>query len=322
MTSWLPNSAITPSRIVLGSVYFGSEVSRAASFAVMDAYFEGGGNFIDTAVGYALWLPGGVGASESTIGEWLQTRGVRDRVIVATKGGHPRGNSGEFGDLSRAEIEKDLGQSLERLGVDSIDLYWLHRDQPTRPVSEIMEMLADTRASGRIRAYGVSNWEPERIDAANAYAKAHDLPPLVAYQPPFSLGHVADGSHASGPTPESRDRMRRWHLTSGLPMVAYTSQASGYFGVGNAVWARSGFSGEPARGRGFDSPANRRRLQRAIELAEQKECTANQIALAYLLNQPFPIYPIIGTGDPEHAREALAAIGISLTADETAFLLS
>jgi aryl-alcohol dehydrogenase-like predicted oxidoreductase len=322
MTDWLPGSPHTPSRIVLGSVYFGTEVSRAASFAVMDAYFEGGGNFIDTAVGYALWLPGGVGASELTIGEWLRARGLRDRIIVATKGGHPRGDSGEFGDLSRPEIEKDLAQSLERLAVDSIDLYWLHRDQPTRPISEIVEMLADIRASGRIHAYGVSNWEPERIDAANAYAKAHDLPPLAANQPPFSLGHVADGPHAAEPTPESDDPMRRWHLTSGLPMVAYTSQASGYFGAENVAWARAGFSGDPARGRSFDSPANRRRLQRAIQLSEQKGCTANQIALGYLLSQPFPVYPIIGTGNPNHAREALAATEISLTADEIAFLLA
>jgi aryl-alcohol dehydrogenase-like predicted oxidoreductase len=191
MTDWLPAAPVAPSRIVLGSVFFGTDISREHSFAVMDAYAKGGGNFIDTANGYALWLPGGVGASELTIGAWLRERGVRDRMIIATKGGHPRGDSGEFGDLSRPEIEKDLGQSLERLAVDAIDLFWLHRDQPTRPVSEIMEMLADIRESGRIRAYGVSNWELDRIEAANAYAKAHDLPPLAAHQPPFSLAHVA-----------------------------------------------------------------------------------------------------------------------------------
>ena len=322
MTNWLPSSPHTPSRILLGSVYFGTEVAREASFVVMDAYFESGGNFIDTAVGYALWLPGGDGASESTIGEWLRSRGLRDRIIIATKGGHPRGDSGEFGDLSRPEIEKDLGQSLERLGVDYIDLYWLHRDQPTRPVSEIMEMLADIRSSGRIRAYGASNWETERIDAANAYAQAPDLPPLVASQLPFSLAHVADGPNATSPVSESADPLRAWHVTTRLPLVAYTSQASGYFGAENVAWARDGFAGDPARGRSFDSPANRRRLLQAIELAEQKGCTANQIALAYLLNQPFTIHPIIGTGNPDHAREALAAAEIALTPEEITFLLT
>ncbi len=322
MTNWLPAARHAPSRIVLGSVFFGTDIPREASFAVMDAYAEGGGNFIDTANGYALWLPGGVGASELTIGAWLRRRGVRERTIIATKGGHPRGDSGEFGDLSRAEIEKDLGQSLERLGVNCIDLYWLHRDQPTRPVRQIMEMLADIRDSGRIGAYGVSNWEPERIEAANAYAKAQDIPPLVANQPPFSLAHVAGGPAADAPVAETDDPLRAWHARSQLPLVAYTSQASGYFGAENVAWARGGFSGEPVRGRSFDSPANRRRLLRAVELAEQKGRTANQIALAYLLNQPFLVHPIIGTGQPDHAREALAATEIVLTVEEITFLLA
>ncbi len=322
MTNWLPAAPHTPSRIVLGSVSFGTETARDASFAVMDAYFEDGGNFIDTANGYALWLPGGVGASELTIGAWLHERGLRDRMIIATKGGHPRGNSGEFGDLSRAEIEKDLGQSLERLAVDSIDLFWLHRDQPTRPVSEIVEMLADIRDSGRIRSYGVSNWELHRIEAANAYAAAQDLPPLTAHQPPFSLAHVAGGPTADAPVAESEDAVRAWHVQSQLPLIAYTSQANGYFGAENVAWARAGFSGEPTRGSSFDSPANRRRLQGAIELAEHKGCTANQIALAYLLHQPFPLHPIIGTGNPDHAREALAATEIVLTAEELSVLLT
>ncbi len=322
MVNWLPDALVAPSHIVLGSVFFGTDISRDDSFAVMDAYAEGGGNFIDTANGYALWLPGGVGASELTIGAWLRARGARDRMIIATKGGHPRGDSGEFGDLSRPEIEKDLGQSLERLDVDSIDLFWLHRDQPTRPISEIVEMLADIRASGRVRAYGVSNWELERIEAANAYAAAHDLPPLAAHQPPFSLAHVAGGPTADAPVPEGEDAVRAWHVQSQLPLVAYTSQASGYFGAENVAWARDGFPGDPRRGSSFDSPANRRRLLRAIELAEKKGCTANQIALAYLLHQPFPLHPIIGTGNRDHAREALAAVKVVLTAEEPSFLLT
>ena len=90
MVNRLTDMPIEPSRIVLGSVFFGTEVTRDSSFAVMDAYFEAGGNSIDTANGYALWLPGGVGASERTIGEWLHSRGLRNRIIIATKGGRPR----------------------------------------------------------------------------------------------------------------------------------------------------------------------------------------------------------------------------------------
>ena len=185
-----------------------------------------------------------------------------------------------------------------------------------------MEMLADIGDSGWIRAYGVSNWELDRIEAANAYAEAHDLPPLVANEPPFSLGHVAGGPTADAAVADSEDSLRAWHVSSQLPLVAYTFQASGYFGAENVAWARDGFSGEPVRGRSFDSTANRGRLLKAVDLAAQKGCTANQIALAYLLNQPFPVYPIIGTGNPDHAGEALAATEVALTAEELSFLLA
>jgi aryl-alcohol dehydrogenase-like predicted oxidoreductase len=322
MATKLPGIAITPSRIVLGSIYFGSDVSDDDSFAVMEAFVEAGGNFIDTAHIYAAWLAHGVGASERTVGKWVRARGERDSVIVATKGAHPPLDAPEkVGRCSRADLERDLGESIERLGLDYVDLYWLHFDEPTRPVGEIIGSLADIQRSGRIRAYGASNWRTERIEEANDFAKANGLSPFVASQPWFSLGAVANGPKAQAPSSEEGDPLRRWHIASGLPMIPYSSQANGYFGAENVAWARKGFEGAPKRAASFDSPANRRRLERAIELAEKKRCTANQIALAYLLNQPFAICPIIGTSRPEHAREALGAVGIGLTEQERSYLL-
>ncbi|MFB3883312.1 MAG: aldo/keto reductase [Armatimonadota bacterium] len=321
MAKWLAGSSVEPSRVVLGSVYFGTEVTREQSLAVMDAYFEGGGNFIDTANGYAMWLPGGVGASELTIGEWIRSRGVRERVVLATKAAHPIDGK-LIGNCARSNIEQQLSQSMERLGVARVDLFWLHRDEPTRPVGEITETLADIQRSGRIGSYGASNWEIRRFEAANAYAREHGLAPFVASQLPFSLGHVADGPKATEPVSDSRDALRQWHVKSGMPLVAYTSQASGYFGAENVAWAAGGFVGEPRRARDFDSPANRRRLLAAMELAKAKGCSANQIALSYLLNQRFPVYPIIGTGNPGHAREALGAVGIRLSEEEMAGLFA
>jgi aryl-alcohol dehydrogenase-like predicted oxidoreductase len=180
--------------------------------------------------------------------------------------------------------------------------------------------MADIQRSGRIRAYGASNWSTDRIQAANGYAREHDLPPFVASQPWFSLGAVGGGPSAKAATDDADDALRQWHLTSGLPMIPYSSQANGYFGAENVAWAEGGSRGAPKRAKSFDSPANRSRLLRTIALAEKKGCTANQIALAYLLSQPFPIFPIIGTSNPDHAREALGAVGVSLTEDERAFL--
>lgn len=321
MSTHLPGIPIEPSRIVLGSVFFGSDVSEDDSFAVMDAFAEAGGSFIDTAHVYAAWLDYGVGASERTIGRWLRARGCRSQIVLATKGAHsPIEDEDKIGRCSKADLEQDLGESLDRLGVDYVDLYWLHLDEPTRPVGEIIEGLAEIQQSGRIRAYGASNWKTERIQAANEYARKQGLPGFVASQPWFSLGAVASGPSAKEPTSDSEDPLRRWHVAAGLPMIPYSSQANGYFGAENVAWAKGGFEGEPKRAKSFDSPANRRRLLRCIGLAEKKGKTANHIALAYLLNQPFPIYPIIGTSNPDHAREALGAVGVTLTEDELASL--
>ncbi|MCJ7822094.1 MAG: aldo/keto reductase, partial [Armatimonadetes bacterium] len=257
---------VDPSRICLGSAVFGSEISRDRTFALLDAYFEAGGNFVDTANIYAAWLENGVGASERTIGEWLRARGVRDRIVLATKGAHPLiGAREKIGRCAKAQIEHDLSESLERLGLDCVDLYWLHYDEPTRPVGEIIEGLAKVLASGRIRSYGASNWATERIEAATTSAAEHGLPPFVASEPWWSLGAAAGGPQSDTPTTQDADPLRAWHIRTGLPMVPYSSQANGYFGAENAAWAKGGFGGAAPRAERFDSPANRRRLERAME---------------------------------------------------------
>jgi aryl-alcohol dehydrogenase-like predicted oxidoreductase len=314
---------VEPSRICLGSVPFGSTATKDVSFAIMDAYFELGGNFIDTAHIYAAWVEGGVGASERTVGEWIRSRGVREKIVLGTKGGHPPIDAAvKVGRLSREDLNQDLSESLDRLGLERVDLYWLHFDEPTRPVGEIIESLATLAEDGRIRAYGASNWATERIEAANVYAREHSPPPFVASQPWFSLGAVANGPSATGPTSEADDPLRAWHVRTGLPMIPYSSQANGYFGAENVAWAKQGFAGEAPRAARFDSPANRRRLLGAMSLAETKGVTANQIAVAYLLSQPFPVYPIIGTTNAEHLRDAMGARNLRLTEEERASLFS
>ena len=323
MVSALPGIVLEPSPVCLGSAGIGTHISKDDSFAVMDAFFEAGGNFIDTAHIYAAWVEGGWGASERTIGEWIRSRGNRNQIVVGTKGAHsPWGAEEKSGRCSRKDLEKHLTESLDRLGTDYVDLYWLHLDEPARPVGEIIESLADLQQSGRFLSYGASNWTTDRIEAANKYAGGKGLAPFVASQPWFSLGAVAGGPSSDAPTSDSADPLRQWHVKTGLPMIPYSSQANGYFGAENVEWARREFEGPPKRAESFDSPANRRRLLRAIDLAEQKGVTANQIALAYLLSQPFTIYPIIGTGNPQHAREALGAASLRLTEGECSYLFS
>ncbi len=314
------NEKTGASRICLGTGRLGSEIDRKTSFAVLDAYVAAGGNFLDTAHIYAAWVPNGWGASERLLGEWLRAHGARREIVIGTKGAHPPMENMAQGRCTRRDIERDLDESLERLGVETIDIYWLHRDDPAQPAEAIVDALAAIAASGRIRAYGGSNWTVERLEAANQHAHEKGCAGMIANQPGWALAN-----RAPGPAPV--DGMlfldaasHAWHMRSGLPVAAYSAQALGYFGASNAAWAKNGFCGPAPRGKDYDWEESRGRLRRAITLGEAYGATPNQIALAYLLAQPFPVYPIIGTGNPDRVREAMDALSITLRANECAFL--
>ncbi len=307
------NTTLEPSRICLGTASFGSDISEDTAFALLDAFVECGGNFLDTAHIYAAWREGKWGASERTVGKWLASRGARKNVVLATKGGHPPLDALDQGRCGPEDLESDLRESLDRLGVDRVDVYWLHRDDPGRPVGEIVETLAGFIRDGRIRSYGGSNWTCERLDEANAYARDHDLPPFVANQPGWAM---VDRASSEPPVPGMIFLNKvgvAWHKERRFPMAAYSAQAKGYFGEDNVAWARLGSSGPVPHGAEYDSTESRKRLLAALALADMKGCTANQIALAYLMHQPFVVYPIIGTSKVERVREAVASQSITLT---------
>jgi aryl-alcohol dehydrogenase-like predicted oxidoreductase len=176
----LPQTDLTVSRVALGSSMIGSRVDRDGSFALLDAFVEAGGTFLDTAHVYANWAPGPRSISEKTIGAWLKATGARDRLVIATKGGHPEPGQGRVSRLSPAEIVGDLDESLEFPGVDRVDLYWLHRDDLDRPVGEMLEVVNEQARLGKTRYFGCSNWRPNRIREAQTYAAAHNLRPFVA----------------------------------------------------------------------------------------------------------------------------------------------
>ena len=159
----LPQTDLTVSRVALGSSMLGSRVNRSDSFALLDAFVEKGGTLIDTAHVYANWAPGPRNISEKTIGAWLKVTGRRNEMVIASKGGHPEPGEDRISRLSPTEIVGDLDSSLGLLGVERIDLYWLHRDDLNRPVGEMLEVVNEQARLGKIRYFGCSNWRPARI---------------------------------------------------------------------------------------------------------------------------------------------------------------
>jgi len=299
--------------ICLGAASLGVEMSRSDAFSLLDAYVAAGGNFIDTARVYSDWIPGETQRSEKIIGEWLTARRNRSRIILATKGAHP--------DLKRplprvtpAAIDDDLVESLRHLRTDSIDLYWLHRDDPTQPVGFIIDALERHRRAGRIREYGCSNWSAARIAAAADYAAAAGAAGFCADQPMWSAAVIdAAAIHARDASLVIMDAaLHRLHAESQLACIPYSSQAGGLFTkLASGASARLSPSTYPLT-------SNTRRLDVIRHIAAEHGLSLTQVVLGYLLGQPFPTIPIVGSHTLEQLADTLAAADVRLSAADIA----
>jgi aryl-alcohol dehydrogenase-like predicted oxidoreductase len=307
LTSRLPGTDLDVSPICYGAMGHGTIADAARSEELFARYRDAGGNFFDTAHCYCFWIPGMLGASERMLGEAVRRHGCRDDVVIASKGGHPgAGPSYPKPDafISPETIAADLDDSLARLEMEVIDLYYLHRDDPRVPAGEIIEMLNAEVRRGRIRWLGASNWSAVRIADANAHAAAHGLRGFSVSQPRWNLAQDNPGGDPTMRTLDAADFA--WHQDTGLPVAPYTSTAGGYFAGAD----------HPT----FQNPVSQARRARAVQLAADLACTPAQVALAWLLAQPFPVYPIIGTTNPAHLADALGATDVRLTAEQVDWL--
>jgi len=186
-TRLIPRTTLQASVLCLGTAEFGSGVDDSISESIVNRYLEAGGNVLDTAEVYAEWLPGGSHRSEEFLGKWLRQRKSRSGLILSTKGAHPKITSMDKPRMSRKDVESDLNSSLQRLGVEYVDLYWLHRDDPGTPVEEILLMLEEFRKAGKIGYAGFSNWTEARAEAARVAAEKLNLPGFIGSQNQWSL---------------------------------------------------------------------------------------------------------------------------------------
>jgi aryl-alcohol dehydrogenase-like predicted oxidoreductase/predicted dehydrogenase len=282
---------------------FGAMISHSQTLAsaLYDYFFECGGNFFDTAHIY------GGGTCERLLGQWIRTRGIRSRLVILGKGGHT-----PF--CNPADITRQLNESLERMGTDYVDIYMMHRDNLDVPVGEFIDVLNEHRTAGRMRAFGGSNWTAERIDAANAYAAAHGLVGFSAFSNNFSLARMVQPpweNCLSSSTPPWRE----WLAARKLPVVAWSSQAQGFFARGNPA-----DTSNRDLVRCWYSDDNFQRLARARELAGKLGVTPTAINLAYVLAQPFAVFPLIGPWTIEETRTSVAAVNVKLTNEQCAWL--
>jgi aryl-alcohol dehydrogenase-like predicted oxidoreductase len=306
----LPGADFTVSELCLGSNSFGGSLTTEREDQLFGAFREAGGNFCDTAHCYSFWTGDGAGSNERALGAAIRRANCRNQIILATKGGHPGDKGYPRPDLylSADIVRSDIRDSLRNLGVETIDLYYLHRDDPRVPVAEILGYLNEEITAGNLRAIGVSNWSVERIAEANAYAAAHRLKSFSASQVQWSLP-VPNWTPSADPTTRFvTGRDAEAYEVLGLPIVAYSATASGYL------------AGNERANNLYDNDVSRERRERARIVANELRVTPNQIGLAYLRHQEPTTIPLFGTTNPSHLHEAIEAMNLVLTPQQVQYL--
>jgi aryl-alcohol dehydrogenase-like predicted oxidoreductase len=299
--------AIAP--LVLGGNVFGWTAERDTSFKLLDRFVDAGFQAIDTADVYSVWVPAHQGGeSESIIGEWMQSRGNRDRVVLITKVGWAMDTAGRG--LSAARIERDVEASLRRLRTDRIDLYFSHVFDPQVPQEETLGAYERLIRAGKVRYIGASNHTADQLALALQASAARNLPRYQVLQPEYNL---CDRSAFEG-------ALRDKAVAAGLGVITYFSLASGF--LTGKYRSKSDFSKSP-RGGGMARYLDARGL--AILAALDQVAAAHgakpaEVALAWLMASKGVTAPIASATRIEQLESLLRATQLQLSAAEMAAL--
>ena len=313
-TGTLPGLDKPLPRLVQGTVMVTS-ADEAVSHRLLDEVLELGGTAFDTAHVY------GDGDNERTFGRWVNSRGVRDEVIVVAKGAH---HNEDRKRVTPFDITADLHDSLARFGFEYVDLYVLHRDDPAVPVGPIVEVLNEHQKAGLIRAFGGSNWSHARVAEANRYAAEHGLTPFAVSSPNFSLAEQVQAPwegcvSIGGPSGRAA---REWYEGQRIPLLTWSSLAGGFFSGRFRRDNLDSFASYLDRlcVTSYAYEENFGRLDRAEQMAADKGVSLPQLALAYVLSQPLDIYALVGCSSGAEFAANIKALELELTPEECGWL--
>lgn len=284
-----------------------------AAFSLLDGMYAEGVNCFDCADHYG----------EEPLGEWIEARGLRDEVVILTKGAHHNRWRKRVTDF---DILHDVHNSLAKLKTDHIELYLLHRDDPSVAVGPLMDALNRCVDEGKLGAIGASNWTVERMEEANEYAAKHGMRGFTVASPNYGLAVQVEDPWGGGCVtisgPENR-KAREWYAKNGIPVFAYSAMARGFFsGKVRGDDPESAEKVMDAPGlKGYAHPENFERLRRCEKMAKEKGASVADIALAWLFNQRrLDVYALIATSRRENMRANIEASKLELTDEECAWL--
>lgn len=281
-------------------------------FSLLDMVYEHGVNTFDTAAAY--------GESEASLGRWIKKRGLRNSLVLITKGVNPNDYRKR---LTEYDLKYDLENSLARLQTDYIDIYFLHRDDPESEVGPIIEILNEYHKAGKIGAFGGSNWSRDRTKEANSYAQEHGLIPFTVCSPSYGLAECI-GDPWGGSITLSGEKNEEWRKElrdSQMPVFSYSSLGRGFFSgklkSDQASVARDviGFGADE-----YGFPINYEKLRRAEYMAKEKNVLVSQLAFAWLMQQGLNVFGITKPGSEKHLQETIDALDIKLSNEELLYL--
>lgn len=295
------------SELVLGAMYFGTRTDANTSFALLDRFVEAGGRTIDTANCYAFWADesGAGGQSEAVIGEWLRgDAGRRERVEISTKVGVEPDPHGGVEGLSPDVVRRESARSLERLGVDTVDLYWAHAPDPGTPVAETAEVMDELVRNGVARRLGASNFPTWLVERARGHAAQRALTPFTALQLSTSYVEQRPGAPVEGKDHRFgwvTEETRHYVAAHDLELWAYSPLLQGAFDRPDRAFPEA-----------YDHPGTTRRLAVLQDVAGRLGVRPGQVVLSWLLHSSPVVRPIIGVSSVEQLDEAIAAGELAL----------
>ena len=308
----LPGVDFSVSQYCFGCAFLGTNQSEEESFALLDRYYERGGRFLNTAHVY------GKGLSERIVGKWVRERGVRDQMIVTTKGGEDRRVKNLLA-MDRTRVLRHIDGSLKRAGFDYFDFFLFHVDDVSVSVEEALETMEEIRKAGKLRYYGCSNWTVKRQREARDYALAHGLSGFRVDEVEMNLTRV---------NRDNRTHISKWldeefaayHQETGTAVGAYSPIAAGV--LTKLIRDGDTRSWNSVKIRWYENDYNREVANRLKRLSDETGHTMSQLQLAYVLAQPygFPTFAIVGSSSVEQLEENLGAFDVSMTPEMIGFL--
>lgn len=290
----IPGTDLEVSVVCMGTGEIGSSVSKEESFKLLDAMYERGGTFIDTAKDYGNWVPGiERSVSEKTVGEWMETRKMQGKVVVATKGCMPDEETKETDCCSPQTIRRHVEWSLQTLRTDCIDLWYVHRDDPNEPVEGILETLNDLQEKGKIRYFAASNMSLSRIRQAQEAAERKGLNTFCAVQGLWNAALLKKFPYGDPQSAYMNSERFDYHRHKKLPWLCYQSTAFGLFHrfeKGTVEQMNEGFRSF------YHEKESYERYGRMKQIAAKYGAPLSEMILSYLYSNPdFTTIPIVGS---------------------------